>query len=170
MPAVRVDAVQEADLEAIAAIDAASFKKSQLTVDRLLEELARPWSRLWVAREDGGTVVGFLLTWHVVDELHVLDVATAPERRRQGIGRALMQHAIAFAQANGVRHVMLEVRRGNRVAQQLYRSLSFFALGLRRDYYPDGEDAVEMALMLDPTTRAIVARPDEVTLEPGDAP
>ncbi len=157
-----------ADAAEVTAIEGAA----RITEAQLLEELARPWARLWVARETpqaeaSGTrgVVAFLVAWHVADELHILNVATRVDRRRRGIGRALLHEAIAFARLNRVRHVLLEVRRSNRGAILLYRTLGFFAMGVRARYYPDQEDAVEMVLLLDPSTGDIVAHADEVRLE-----
>jgi ribosomal-protein-alanine N-acetyltransferase len=64
-----------------------------------------------------------------------------------------------------VKHVLLEVRRSNGAAIALYRRVGFFAMGVRARYYPDDEDAVEMVLMLDPETGAVVAHGDEVRLD-----
>jgi ribosomal-protein-alanine N-acetyltransferase len=61
--------------------------------------------------------------------------------------------------------VLLEVRRSNAAAIALYRRVGFFAMGVRSRYYPDDEDAVEMVLMIDPETGAVVAHDDEVRLE-----
>lgn len=44
--------------------------------------------------------------------------------------------------------VLLEVRASNQPAQQLYASLGFECVGLRKKYYGDGEDAVLMTLLL----------------------
>ena len=47
--------------------------------------------------------------------------------------------------AGRVRQVYLEVRPSNRVAFLLYRKLSFEETGkVRKRYYPNGEDAIEM--------------------------
>jgi ribosomal-protein-alanine N-acetyltransferase len=166
---VRIDAtVTEADLRAIAGIDAGGFGDPQ---DRheseeadLREELARPWSRAWVARDQSEALVGYLLAWHVADELHILNVTTRTDCRRRGVGRALMLAAIAYGGEKQVKHLLLEVRRSNDAAISLYRSLGFFARGLRLRYYPDDEDAVEMVLLLDPNTGSIVAHDDEIRL------
>lgn len=161
MAAVRIDAMNAGDLVAVAAIDGAT----RMDEAQLKDELARTWSRLWVAREDGDVVAAFLVSWHVADELHVLNVATREDRRRRGIGRALMDVVVAYARAQRVKHVLLEVRRSNAAAIALYRSVGFFAMGVRAKYYPDDEDAVEMVLMLDPETGAVVAHDDEVRLD-----
>lgn len=133
----------------------------------LATEVSRPWARVWTARPHaGGTVIGFLVAWHVADEVHILSVAVTGEVRRRGIGRALMNAALDYARENAVRLVLLEVRRSNRPAIKLYRSFSFSAMGVRPQYYADtGEDAVEMMLSLDPETGALVASRDEVRLE-----
>jgi ribosomal-protein-alanine N-acetyltransferase len=153
------------DVADVLSIDAASFRTNHTTESNLIDELNRPFARLWVARTTEQNVGAFLVAWHVVDEIHVLNVATHPALRRQGHGRALMDHVIAFARENDVRHILLEVRRSNAAAITLYRALGFFAMGIRRDYYSDGEDAIEMVLLFDPDTKEIVHRADEIRLE-----
>jgi [ribosomal protein S18]-alanine N-acetyltransferase len=158
---VRVDAMKEADACAVSAIEGAT----QMTEAHVRDEMARPWARLWVAREEGAGVVAFVVTWHVTDELHVLNVATRDDRRRRGIGRLLMAEVVGYARAHRIKHVLLEVRRSNRAAIALYRGAGFFAMGVRARYYPDDEDAVEMVLLLDTDTGAVVAHADEVRLD-----
>jgi ribosomal-protein-alanine N-acetyltransferase len=157
---VRIEAMLEADVGAVAAMGAST----RVDETQLRDELARTWSREWVAREDEEGVVGFLLAWHVADELHVLNVITRVDRRRRGIGRALMETALSYARHHRVKHVVLEARRSNEAAVALYRALGFFVTGLRPRYYPDDEDAVEMMLVFDPKTGAVVLRKDEVRL------
>jgi ribosomal-protein-alanine N-acetyltransferase len=132
----------------------------------LRDEFARPWSRLWVAREEGSDeVVAFLVSWHVADELHVLNVTTRTDRRRRGIGRALIERAVAYGCEKRVKHILLEVRRSNHGAIALYRAVGFFATGVRPRYYSDDEDAVEMALVFDPESGKAVVRGDVVSLD-----
>ncbi|HEY4013155.1 MAG TPA: ribosomal protein S18-alanine N-acetyltransferase [Polyangiaceae bacterium] len=156
--ALRIERMTKADLREAAALEPPADEA------RLKEELARPWSRLWVAREDGDGIVGFLASWHVADELHVLDVLVRSDRRRQGIGRALMKTCLEYARKHVLGRILLEVRRSNAGAIALYRSTGFSAMNVRARYYPDDEDAVEMALQLDPSTGAVVAHADEVDL------
>ena len=63
-----------------------------------------------------------------------------------------------MAVRTSVRLVLLEVRRSNRAAIKLYRSLAFSAMwAFAPSTTPDtNEDAVEMALTLDPATGALV--------------
>ena len=152
------------DPEAILAIDAACFADGTVNV---AAELERPWSRVWVARRGDGSSEprAFLLAWLVVDELHILSVATLPAFRRQGMGRALLAGSLEFAREKQVRLVLLEVRRSNSAAIGLYRSFGFATVTLRPHYYADNaEDAVEMSLELDPMTGAIVPVEDAVSI------
>jgi len=115
-----------------------------------IDELEKPWARVWVARDKQAIrAVGFLVAWHVVDELHVLHVATAMDVRRKGVGTALVAEAIAYARTNSVRLCLLEVRRSNDPAIRLYEKHGFVVEHVRPKYYSDNdEDALEMWLML----------------------
>jgi ribosomal-protein-alanine N-acetyltransferase len=159
------------DLYAVEAIARASFKDSGFSAE---EEVARTWSRLWVARPADGAEgcaepaapVGFLIAWHVADELHILNIATVPSMRRRGVARTLMDAALRYVAVEQIRIVILEVRRSNRAAIKLYRGLGFTALGVRPGYYVDNdEDAIEMILTLDPATGQIVPGRDEIRID-----
>jgi len=156
----RIDAMTERDLAAVAAIEG----PTRMSEEQLRAELERPWARMWVGRDEGGEAVAYVVTWHVLDEVHVLNVATRPDWRRQGLARALMDAIVAHARAHRVRHALLEVRRSNAPAIALYRAVGFFAMGVRARYYPDDEDAIEMVLAFDLATGAIVPHEDEVRL------
>ena len=142
---VAIEPMTEADLEAVLDIDVAAFREPREVREKSLrEELARTWARLFVARKDGGTVVGYLLYWHVVDEGHVINVAVAPQERRHGIGRTLVEFLLQHTRANGIVKLLLEVRASNVAAIGLYESAGFTRFNVRERYYGDGEDAVEM--------------------------
>jgi ribosomal-protein-alanine N-acetyltransferase len=119
-------------------------------------ELDHDWSTVLLAEETGPagrTILGFAIFWVVVDELHILNVAVDRAVRRQGLGRKLMDAALAAGRQRACRISNLEVRRSNTAAIKLYESLGFRAVGMRPAYYQDDrEDAVVMILDLYPTT------------------
>lgn len=69
------------------------------------------------------------------DEAELLTIGVIPDRRRRGIGRALVEAASAAAQAAGARCLYLEVGEDNQAARRLYQSLAFVEAGYRRGYY-----------------------------------
>jgi [ribosomal protein S18]-alanine N-acetyltransferase len=83
-----------------------------------------------------------------VEEMHLLNITTAPACQGQGLGRALLRRLYALAHAQGARALWLEVRRSNERAQRLYRSEGFTPQGLRRAYYPAAAGQREDALVL----------------------
>jgi|SRR5690606_17276647 len=92
---------------------------------------------------------GFVLCWIAADEVEVLDVAVVKEHRSQGVGAALMRHALAMAVGEGCTTAFLEVRRKNAPAQALYRACGFQLAYERSSYYSDGEDALIFRCCLD---------------------
>jgi ribosomal-protein-alanine N-acetyltransferase len=96
-----------------------------------------------VAEDD--TVVGYV----VADTIergntrigHIKDIAVAPTRRGEGIGRTLLTRGITTLASASVDRIKLEVRPSNRAAQSLYESFGFEPHHVRPGYYDDGEDA-----------------------------
>jgi len=155
-----VSPFREEDSDAVAEL----ARVSGLSVD-VQAERDRRWALMWVARTTPGVrPSAFLLAWAVADELHLIHIATHPDDRRKGAAGALMRTLIAHAVEHRSRLVLLEVRRTNKPAIRLYRSLGFSAIGVRRRYYGDGEDAIEMVLVLDPKTGIVQKGRDEVEL------
>ena len=89
-----------------------------------------------------------------VDAWHVMNVAVAPERRRQGIASALLQRLLELTKDDPLRGYTLEVRVSNTGAIALYERFGF-PKGLRRGYYTDNrEDALIMWRDAEPSTRS----------------
>src|SRR5690606_25719054 len=90
-------------------------------------------------------VVGYIGAWILFDEGHITNVAVHPDYRGQGIGRKRMEAIEEVCAARGVKRMTLEVRQSNLIAQRLYRSLGYVAVGVRPGYYQDNnEDALIM--------------------------
>jgi ribosomal-protein-alanine N-acetyltransferase len=139
---VRVEPAGPADAKALAALAAAALPEPWSEAG-FAEEIGLPEARVWVARGPAGEAVGYLVAHRVLDELQVLSLAVAEDRRRRGAGRALLERALAGEP--GLRVVHLEVRSNDAVAQAFYERLGFRRVGLRRGFYPGGVDALLLA-------------------------
>jgi ribosomal-protein-alanine N-acetyltransferase len=123
------------DLEAVAAIQQASPGAARWNVGDYLEQDFR------VAME-GNQVVGFLVARTVApDEREILNLAVAPDFRRKGVARALVDAALGAFRGS----VFLEVRESNAVALEFYKSLGFKELSRRKGYY---DSPVETAIVM----------------------
>ena len=138
-----------ADLDAVMEIERLSFRTPWLR-QAFEEEMARSWARVEVLHDSfTGRPVAFADYWLVADELHILNIATHPEARRQGHGARLLRHILEVARRASYKTVALEVRRSNLAAQALYRHFEFQQVGVRARYYEDNdEDAIVMTLRL----------------------
>jgi [ribosomal protein S18]-alanine N-acetyltransferase len=139
------------DLDRIMEIEKDGFTHPW-SADLLRREMMHDWSTILLATERRGlaeAILGFVVFWLVHDELHVLNIATALEARRRGVGWALMEEAATRARQAGAILATLEVRRSNQGAIALYRALGYRQVGVRPNYYADeGEDAIVMVLDL----------------------
>lgn len=115
-----------------------------------LADPRRPGMGLWQT----DTLVAMASGWLVVDELHITLVAVAPEQRRRGLGRQVLEELLVVARHQGAQHATLEVATTNGAAVALYRSLGFRDAGLRRGYYRNGDDALIQWLRLPPINDA----------------
>jgi ribosomal-protein-alanine N-acetyltransferase len=86
------------------------------------------------ARTDGG-LIGLILLRVVADEAEILTLAVAPDHRRRGVARSLLDAGLALARQAGARRAFLEVAVDNRPAIALYGGASFTGIGRRAAYY-----------------------------------
>ena len=104
----------------------------------------------WIL-ERAKEVIGYGILTIGAGESHVLNLCVAPNHQGRGYGRLLLSKLIDEAAVANVECVFLEVRPSNPQAIQLYQSMGFNEIGLRRNYYParnGREDALVMALAL----------------------
>ena len=97
-------------------------------------ELENPLS-LWLVAEQGDTLLGYVGSQSVPPEADMMNLAVAPEARRQGIAEALVHALEAALREKGTESLTLEVRVSNLPARTLYEKLGFEPVGLRKNYY-----------------------------------
>src|SRR5690242_13875592 len=100
-----------ADLDAVLAIEHASFTNPWTREMYLAELDNRGVSYCFVIRTGEGRVIGFCSFWRVLDELHINNLAIAPDHRGGGAGTALLRHVLGEGRRLGARRATLEVRR-----------------------------------------------------------
>ena len=142
------------DLEAVMAVDAASFPNPWTRSMFLHETQASEVGRILVLRAPDGRIAGYCAFWVVAGELHINNLAVGPEWRRHGRGAALLDAVLSIARAGGALSATLEVRASNVAALALYRRFGFEVAARRRAYYAN---PVDDALILWRHERAVLS-------------
>ena len=107
-----------------------------------ITELIKTESIYFVAVENGA-VIGYIGMWHIINEGHITTVAVSPQKRKSGVGAALLHKLTETAEQLEMVGLLLEVRVNNYAAQRLYLKNGFILERIRKNYYSDtGEDAL----------------------------
>lgn len=134
------------DLAEVIRLDHASFSLPWPESSFRFEIEKNECSRCWVALLDS-KIVGIMVAWLIVDEIHIATFAVDPAYRRQGIAQKLLAHTLIDGLRSGGVKGFLEVREGNLVARELYEKFGFEDVGIRKNYYKDnGENALMLNL------------------------
>ena len=87
-------------------------------------------------------VIGICVFQVVFDEAQINFFAVSPYYRKKGFGTYLMRYLIKECEKLSINKLFLEVSNTNIVAEKFYSSFNFSTVGLRRNYYRDGSDAL----------------------------
>lgn len=144
---VRLRKMNRADMAGILALERELFPEDAWTPEMFAAEFAQPASRrLYLVAEEGTTLIGYAgMMFTGGSQADVVTLAVHPDRWGKGTGTALLTALVDEATKRGYQEVLLEVRKDNPRAQQLYLRHGFAEVGIRRGYYqPSGVDAVVM--------------------------
>jgi ribosomal-protein-alanine N-acetyltransferase len=138
-----LQAMRQEDLDQVLDIERMCFSYPWPRESFLLD-LRSPDSCCVVVRM-GRELVGYIIGWFVMDELHILNIAIHPSYRRKGMGQRLLRFLLNMAARRGCRYATLELRASNQDARRLYEKHGFRPVAVRRGYYRlPVEDAILM--------------------------
>ena len=110
-----------------------------------MSELALRSTRVYYVARVEGIVAGYAGLMMTVDDGHITTIAVDPAWHRHKIATRLLLALARQAIARGATSLTLEVRVGNKAAQELYRQFGFRPCGIRKNYYVEtNEDALVM--------------------------
>lgn len=142
---IKIAPMEQTDINDIIAIEEASYGAHHWSKDSFYAELTNSIARYFVAKDENGTVMGYVGSWFIIEEAHITNISVSPNYRGKGIGEALLYGVIQQCYKEMLKYITLEVRVGNEVAINLYKKYNFNSLGVRKNYYQDnGEDALIM--------------------------
>ena len=86
--------------------------------------------------------VGICVFHVVLDEAQINYFVIDKNFRKRGLGSYLMRYLIQQCKNLNINKVLLEVSRSNLAAKHFYDGFDFSTVGIRRNYYKDGSDAL----------------------------
>ncbi|GEO81197.1 ribosomal protein S18-alanine N-acetyltransferase [Pararhodospirillum oryzae] len=144
-----IRAATAADAPVLGVLHAAAFTprhERPWPADELKALLALPGVHALLA--EGDEPLGMILIQAVAGEAEILTVAVRPDRRRQGVGRRLLDAALSAAAKANATAMILEVARDNTAALGLYHRYGFALRGQRPRYYNRTDGTTADALIL----------------------
>ena len=87
-------------------------------------------------------VIGICVFQVVIDEAQINYFVVHQKFRNRGFGSHLMNFLIEECEKLNLKKLLLEVSRNNVIAEKLYSRFDFSTVGVRKNYYKDGSDAV----------------------------
>lgn len=134
----------EADLNAVYAIEQAAYEYPWSLKN--LQDCYTSGYQCWVWQLDAN-LIGYGIMSVAVGECEILNLCTHPIYQGQGLGKKMLSHLLKIGLKDGADMAFLEVRESNTRALQLYRSIGFNEIGIRRNYYPHSKGRMN-AIML----------------------
>lgn len=134
----------EADLAAVAALEAELFGPDAWDEAALRAELDGPGRRFVVAA--GDRVIGYAVSRSIGDVVDLQRIGVSPDQQRAGVATVLLEDLLAHP--GDADRMMLEVSAANRAALAFYLRRGFAQLALRPRYYRDGSDAMVLSRAL----------------------
>jgi len=132
---------QEEDINCVAEIEKDSILNNTILKLEFENALSNENYKILVCKFNDD-VVGFIYL-QITDEICVMSVAVKEEMRNMGIATKLFNSIFDFAKEKNM-NVSLEVSEKNITASLLYQKLGFSARRIRKNYYSDGSNAIEM--------------------------
>ena len=87
-------------------------------------------------------VIGICVFQIVLDEAQINYFVVDPKFRKRGFGSYLMRYLIKQCEKSNLKKLILEVSNSNVTAEKFYSRFNFFTVGIRKNYYKDGSDAI----------------------------
>ena len=87
-------------------------------------------------------VIGICVFQVVIDEAHINFFVVNQKFRKRGFGSYLMNYLIKQCERLNLKKLLLEVSQDNVIAEKFYASFDFYSVGIRRNYYKDGSNAL----------------------------
>lgn len=142
-PAIRLHPAGPLEAGVVAALQQSCFPEDPWDEASVATLMTPPAGFAVIALDALEEPVGFVMARVAAEDAEILAIGVLPQARRGGIGRLLVDAAVAGSRDLGATALFLEVAEDNQAAWTLYKACAFFSVGRRPGYYkrPDGRVA-----------------------------
>lgn len=117
--------------------------------EKSVQETMENPNSVCIVAEKAGHLLGYLLAYHVLDEVEIARIAVEKEARNQGVATKLVEQLKEISKEKNAKKILLDVRKNNDVAIKFYKQTAFAEDGIRSDFYRNPiEDAVLMSCVI----------------------
>ena len=136
---------RESDLKNALEIEVMAYKNPYWSQNMIFEVLANKTDKkLWIYEVDND-VVGFIIDMRHKNEISLLNIAI--HKYLQGMGHGLKMLKRYIKSLPSKNSIYLEVNKNNIKAINMYTKINFKKVSIRKSYYADGGDAINMQLV-----------------------
>lgn len=118
--------------------------ENTLTVKKkLLEKIIRKKREKKFIQEE--VIIGYVKVWKIMEDMHIEQIGVLENFQKKGLGEKLLRITINHSIQSGVKKIILECRKSNIPAINLYKKYLFNVTSIRKNYYPldsGREDAI----------------------------
>lgn len=93
-------------------------------------------------------ICAYSLAFITPTQAEIIAIGTEKTKQGCGFGQVVLQHLIDAVEQHNVVEITLEVATDNMPARRLYESFGFNVSGVRQDYYKQGENRCDAAIMM----------------------
>lgn len=120
------------------------------TVNTLKQEIENKTglNSYYIVAKQNSEIVGFAGAINIIDEINIMNIVVRKDKRKLGIGSALLENIFEIAKKLQAKTITLEVNEKNTCAINLYKKYGFKQVGLRKKYYNNTDDAILMTKLI----------------------
>lgn len=95
----------------------------------------------YIVAKNNNKIIGYAGISYILDSADIISIVVDKEYTHKGIGSLLLNNIFKFCNSKNIKKILLEVRKSNVIAQNLYAKYDFKKISERKNYYNNIEDA-----------------------------
>lgn len=147
---MKIHEIKKEEIDAVIEISKNVLQQPEEKAQNYIDDTINIDSGTVLVAAENNKIIGFILgtftQWNMIGNVGL--IATVPEARGKGIGKALLFAFEDWSKKMGVRKIFLDTREDNKIAQIFYIKCDYVPENYLVDYYEDGFAGINFAKKL----------------------